>query len=215
MGGPSAGWRGIWGGRRWWVCTCDWWRATNSKKAPRGAFARRGAGGDQPRLQRRESLRCIATRLGRSPSTISREIARNGGRWHYRASRADAAARDRTPATEAVQARGEPAAGGGGGETEAAVVAAADRSAAVRAEMGAGRSTTPGPMHLTMGQSNGQPGWRHVQLRPHPRRGRTNSLRAAVSLTWDAGGRRRAMPGSDRCSPVARGRAQRLMSHPT
>jgi IS30 family transposase len=42
-----------------------------------------------------ESLRRIAARLGRAPSTISREIARNGGRRHYRASRAEVAARER------------------------------------------------------------------------------------------------------------------------
>ena len=35
------------------------------------------------------TLRAIATHLGRSPSTISREISRNGGLKHYRASQAD------------------------------------------------------------------------------------------------------------------------------
>jgi IS30 family transposase len=35
------------------------------------------------------SLREIATRLGRSPSTVSREVAHNGGRASYRALRAD------------------------------------------------------------------------------------------------------------------------------
>jgi IS30 family transposase len=39
-----------------------------------------------------ESLRSIARRLGRSPSTISREVTANGGRRRYRACRADAAA---------------------------------------------------------------------------------------------------------------------------
>ncbi len=34
------------------------------------------------------SLRTIATQLGRSPSTVSREINRNGGLKHYRASQA-------------------------------------------------------------------------------------------------------------------------------
>lgn len=42
------------------------------------------------------SIRLIATRLGRAPSTISREIKRNGGQECYRASRADQAAWDRT-----------------------------------------------------------------------------------------------------------------------
>ena len=41
------------------------------------------------------SLRAIAARLGRAPSTISREVHRNGGLQHYRASQADRAAWDR------------------------------------------------------------------------------------------------------------------------
>jgi IS30 family transposase len=41
------------------------------------------------------SLRAIAARLGRAPSTISREINRNGGLKRYRASQADRAAWDR------------------------------------------------------------------------------------------------------------------------
>ena len=42
-----------------------------------------------------QSVRAIATALGRAPSTISREICRNGGARGYRASRADQAAWDR------------------------------------------------------------------------------------------------------------------------
>jgi len=38
------------------------------------------------------SLRVIASRLGRAVSTVSRELARNGGRLRYRAHRADQAA---------------------------------------------------------------------------------------------------------------------------
>ena len=41
------------------------------------------------------SLRELSHQLGRSPSTISREVARNGGRKAYRASKADQAAWDR------------------------------------------------------------------------------------------------------------------------
>lgn len=40
------------------------------------------------------SIRTIASQLGRSPSTISREINRNGGYTHYRAARADQKAWD-------------------------------------------------------------------------------------------------------------------------
>ena len=42
------------------------------------------------------TLRQIAKALQRSPSTISREIARNGGRQHYRATQADKAAWERS-----------------------------------------------------------------------------------------------------------------------
>jgi IS30 family transposase len=41
------------------------------------------------------SLRAIAAQLGRSPSTISRELSRNGGAAGYRATQADQAAWDR------------------------------------------------------------------------------------------------------------------------
>jgi IS30 family transposase len=36
-----------------------------------------------------DSLRAIAARLGRAPSSVSREVSRNGGRSHYRAQSAD------------------------------------------------------------------------------------------------------------------------------
>jgi len=42
-----------------------------------------------------QSLRSIAASLGRAPSTVCREINRNGGRRHYRANKADQAACDR------------------------------------------------------------------------------------------------------------------------
>ena len=42
-----------------------------------------------------QSLRSIATSLGRAPSTVSREINRNAGRFDYRASKADQATWDR------------------------------------------------------------------------------------------------------------------------
>ncbi len=47
------------------------------------------------------SLRSIASRLGRAPSTVSRELRRNGGRRRYRANKADKAAwqRARRPKT--------------------------------------------------------------------------------------------------------------------
>src|SRR5271169_4944607 len=41
------------------------------------------------------SMRSIAVQVGRAPSTISREIKRNGGKESYRASRADESAWDR------------------------------------------------------------------------------------------------------------------------
>jgi IS30 family transposase len=78
-----------------------------------GIFSR--AGGIRPAVRRRSarsltlaereeisrglasgrSLRSIALRLGRAPSTVSRELSRNGGREGYRAHRADRAAWER------------------------------------------------------------------------------------------------------------------------
>jgi IS30 family transposase len=46
-------------------------------------------------LSTMQSLRTIARQLGRAPSTISREVRRNGGLIGYRASRSDQAAWDR------------------------------------------------------------------------------------------------------------------------
>lgn len=46
-------------------------------------------------LSMKQSLRLIARRLGRAPSTISREVRRNGGRTGYRATASDQAAWDR------------------------------------------------------------------------------------------------------------------------
>src|SRR6476619_2824876 len=43
-----------------------------------------------------QSIRSTAARLGRAPSTVSREIRRNGGQGSYRATEADRAAWDRT-----------------------------------------------------------------------------------------------------------------------
>jgi IS30 family transposase len=79
----------------------------------RGIFSR--CGGIRPPIRRRsarsltlaereeisrgiavgQSLRCIALRLNRAPSTVSREVQRNGGLRGYRASQADEAAWDR------------------------------------------------------------------------------------------------------------------------
>ena len=42
-----------------------------------------------------DSLRAIASRLGRSPSTVSREVSRNGGRERYRSGDSDDAAWER------------------------------------------------------------------------------------------------------------------------
>ncbi len=42
-----------------------------------------------------QSIRSIAARLCRAPSTVSREISRNGGPAQYRAAEADSAAWDR------------------------------------------------------------------------------------------------------------------------
>ena len=55
------------------------------------------------------SIRSIATTLGRAPSTISREIRRNGGAEGYRASHADQAAWDRAHRPKACKLALHPA----------------------------------------------------------------------------------------------------------
>jgi IS30 family transposase len=54
------------------------------------------------------SLRAIASQLERSASTISREISRNGGIKHYRASQADKAAWDRAHRPKPCKLAGSP-----------------------------------------------------------------------------------------------------------
>jgi transposase, IS30 family len=54
------------------------------------------------------SLRSIATQLGRAPSTISREVNRNGGLKHYRATQADQAAWDRAHRPKPCKLVGNP-----------------------------------------------------------------------------------------------------------
>jgi len=49
------------------------------------------------------SFRFIAASLNRAPSTVSREVNRNGGRRQYRACKADEAAWDRAPMFLALQ----------------------------------------------------------------------------------------------------------------
>jgi IS30 family transposase len=55
-----------------------------------------------------DSSRAIACRLGRAPSTVSRELARNGGRSRYRAQRADAAADRRAARPKPSKLAAEP-----------------------------------------------------------------------------------------------------------
>jgi len=54
------------------------------------------------------SVRCIAASLGRAPSTVSREINRNGDRQGYRAISADQAAWDRARRPKACKLAGQP-----------------------------------------------------------------------------------------------------------
>ena len=56
-----------------------------------------------------ESLRWIAASLGRAPSTVSREVNRNGGRRCYRANKADRAAWDRAHRQKSCKLAGNPA----------------------------------------------------------------------------------------------------------
>jgi transposase, IS30 family len=77
-------------------------RVARSLTAPEREEISRGVAAD-------DSCRAIARRLGRAPSTVSRELACTGGRSRYRAQRADAAADRRAmrpkPAKLAVASR--------------------------------------------------------------------------------------------------------------
>ncbi len=106
------------------VVLWDMWQRGESQKAIGRAFGKPSSsihfqlapfGGIRPEPRRRSSLvlklaereeisrgivagqsmRSMASMLGRAPSTVSREINRNGGRRRYRASKADQAAWDR------------------------------------------------------------------------------------------------------------------------
>ena len=59
-------------------------------------------------LKARCSLRAISRQLRRSPSTISREVRRNGGRQAYRATVSDAAAFDRARRPKPCKLAGQP-----------------------------------------------------------------------------------------------------------
>ena len=77
------------------------------------------------------SARAIAALIGRSASTVSREIARSGGRDAYRAAAAEAAAWDRGALPQTVPARVEPgAACRCAGPTGGGLVSRADRRVA-------------------------------------------------------------------------------------
>jgi hypothetical protein len=52
-----------------------------------------------------DSMHAIATRLGRSASTVSREVGRNGGRESYRALKADERAWERARRPKQMPAR--------------------------------------------------------------------------------------------------------------
>ena len=56
-----------------------------------------------------DSLRAIAKRLGRAPSTISREVKRNGGRQPYRANKGEQAAWDRAHRAKTCKLAKNPA----------------------------------------------------------------------------------------------------------
>ncbi len=60
-------------------------------------------------LAAQHRLRAIARTLGRPASTVSREIARNGGRAHYRATAADAAAWRRAERPKPCRLAAQPA----------------------------------------------------------------------------------------------------------
>lgn len=75
-----------------------------------------------------ESCRLIGARISRAGSTVSREIARNGGRHRYRACQAEQATERRARRPKAAKLDDLPAvAAGGGSQARVTLVAPADR----------------------------------------------------------------------------------------
>ena len=121
------------------------------------------------------SIRQIAQGLGRAPSTVSREIRRNGGSQVYRANRADRRARERAlrpkPCRLALVQRATMARGA---EARAAMVAAADLRLA---EAGVPNP----PRHADISRSDlSQP------LHPDPRRAEKGAGGAVAYCAADA-----------------------------
>jgi len=81
-------------------------------RAPRRRAARALTSDEREQISRglaaHASFRAMARSLGRSPSTISREIARHGGRRHYRAVAAEARAWRRAQRPKRCRLAGEP-----------------------------------------------------------------------------------------------------------
>ncbi|MEU9321921.1 helix-turn-helix domain-containing protein [Streptomyces sp. NPDC048295] len=100
--------------------------------APQARSERHLSGSEREEISRGiaagESARQLAKRLGRSPSTVSREIARNGGRDRYRAASADVAAYESGRWPKAGKACPTAfSARPGGGKAGSVLVARADR----------------------------------------------------------------------------------------
>ena len=75
-----------------------------------------------------QSIRSIAARLGRAPSTVSREIKRNGGQENYRASRSRRRRLESCTSSQGLQTQREQSLGAHRGrQAPAAVVTRADR----------------------------------------------------------------------------------------
>jgi len=74
---------------RWIACTRASARDSRTARAALGPDEREEISRG---LSAGDSIRAIAARIGRPPSTVSREVSRNGGRQRYRATDADKAA---------------------------------------------------------------------------------------------------------------------------
>lgn len=81
-------------------------------RAPRRRAARALTSDEREQISRglaaHASIRAMARSLGRSPSTISREVARHGGRRHYRAVAAEARTWRRAQRPKRCRLAGEP-----------------------------------------------------------------------------------------------------------
>ena len=160
-------------------------------------------------LRAGDSFTAIAVRLGKAVSTVSREVAGNGGRNDYRAWRAHQRARERARRPKTAEAEPCPAGRPGHAVAARVVVAAGDRrpvADGVRRrsdDAGEPRDDLPGPVRAgprrATPRAGPMPAHRTGQTAPRRRPENTGQLRDMVMISErPAEAEDRAVPATGR-----------------